>query len=95
MNKVTKAELARRFGVNQSRINALLNGENPKLIETDDGFIDLDDAHNRAYIKTREITVPKYTGIGFEDNEDDYVSINNNYAQHNEKDKKKHRAKKT
>ena len=43
MNKITKAELARRFNVNQSRINALLSGENPKIRETEDGYIDLDD----------------------------------------------------
>lgn len=66
MNKVTKAELAKQFGVNQSRINALLStsktGKPPKLIETEDGFIDLDDPYNQAYLAERKITVPKYTG---------------------------------
>lgn len=60
MNKITKAELARRFNVNQSRINALLN---EKIFETEDGFIDLDDARNQKYIELRKKTVPKYTGV--------------------------------
>ena len=60
MNKITKAELARRFNVNQSRINALLND---KIFETEDGLIDLDDARNQEYIELRKKTVPKYTGI--------------------------------
>ena len=51
MNKITKAELARRFNVNQSRINALLSGENPKIRETEDGYIDLDDEFNKKYIE--------------------------------------------
>lgn len=80
MNKVTKAELARQFNVNQSRINALLSGEKPKLVETADGFIDLDNPQNKAYIKTREITVPKYTGIGIDnslqdEDEDVYTNV--------------------
>lgn len=62
MNKITKAELARRFNVNQSRINALLSGENPKIRETEDGYIDLDDEFNKKYIEERKTTVPKYTG---------------------------------
>ncbi len=61
MNKITKAELARRFKVNQSRINALLNDK--KIYETSDGLIDLDDPRNVAYIEERKLTVPKYTGI--------------------------------
>ena len=61
MNKITKAELARRFNVNQSRINALLSEK--KIFETDDGLIDLDDLRNQAYIEKRKETVPKYTGI--------------------------------
>lgn len=62
MNKITKAELARKFNVNQSRINALLSGENPKIRETEDGYIDLDDEFNKKYIEERKTTVPKYTG---------------------------------
>uniref|UniRef100_UPI00402A5A4A hypothetical protein n=1 Tax=Candidatus Stercorousia sp. TaxID=3048886 RepID=UPI00402A5A4A len=61
MNKITKAELARRFKVNQSRINALLNDK--KIYETSDGLIDLDDPRNVAYIEERKLTVPKYTGV--------------------------------
>lgn len=61
MNKITKAELARRFNVNQSRINALLSEK--KIFETDDGLIDLDDLRNQTYIEKRKETVPKYTGI--------------------------------
>lgn len=61
MNKITKAELARRFNVNQSRINALLSEK--KIFESDDGLIDLDDLRNQAYIEKRKETVPKYTGI--------------------------------
>lgn len=61
MNKITKAELARHFKVNQSRINALLSEK--KIFETNDGLIDLDDLRNQAYIEKRKETVPKYTGI--------------------------------
>lgn len=61
MNKITKAELARLFNVNQSRINALLNEK--QIVETDDGFIDLDDPHNQNCIERRKTTVPKYTGV--------------------------------
>lgn len=61
MNKITKAELARRFNVNQSRINALLSEK--KIFESDDGLIDLDDSRNLAYIEKRKETVPKYTGV--------------------------------
>ena len=65
MNIITKAELARRFKVNQSRINALLNDK--KVYETEDGLIDLDDPRNQAYIEERKLTVPKYTGIPTKD----------------------------
>lgn len=65
MNIITKAELARRFKVNQSRINALLNDK--KVYETEDGLIDLDDPRNKAYIEERKLTVPKYTGIPTKD----------------------------
>lgn len=61
MNRITKAELARRFGVNQSRINALLSEK--KIFEAEDGLIDLSDPRNQAYIERRKETVPKYTGI--------------------------------
>ena len=61
MNRMTKAELARRFGVNQSRINALLSEK--KIFEAEDGLIDLSDPRNQAYIERRKETVPKYTGI--------------------------------
>ena len=71
MNKITKAELARRFNVNQSRINALLSGKNPKLIETEDGLIDLDNPYNQKYIEERRISVPKYTGIPLQDEQID------------------------
>lgn len=80
MNKITKAELAKQFGVNQSRINALLStsktGKPPKLIETEDGFIDLDDPYNQAYLAERKITVPKYTGNSEEiDAVDEVITI--------------------
>ena len=61
MNRITKAELARLFGVNQSRINALLSEK--KIFEAEDGLIDLSDPRNQAYIERRKETVPKYTGI--------------------------------
>lgn len=61
MNRITKAELARLFGVNQSRINALLSEK--KIFEAEDGLIDLSDSRNQAYIERRKETVPKYTGI--------------------------------
>lgn len=73
---ITKAGLARLFGVNQSRINALLN-EN-KIVETKDGKIDLDNPINKAYIEERKTTVPKYTGQDATDNnESNFVNTVN------------------
>lgn len=66
MNLITKSGLAKEWGIEPSRITALLN--EGKLHATAEGKIDLDDPKNKEYIEERKINVPKYLGLGVDEN---------------------------
>lgn len=65
MNLITKSGLAKEWGIEPSRITALLN--EGKLQATANGKIDLDDPKNKEYIEERKISVPKYLGLGVDE----------------------------
>lgn len=65
MNLITKSGLAKEWGIEPSRITALLN--EGKLRATAEGKIDLDDPKNKEYIEERKINVPKYLGLGVDE----------------------------
>lgn len=65
MNLITKSGLAKEWGIEPSRITALLN--EGKLYATAEGKIDLDDPKNKEYIEERKINVPKYLGLGVDE----------------------------